>query len=600
MTRPDRIWRLAADGRVIAQDVPDAGGAETSAQRVHWRELWRDENRASAERALERARTGRSVRFRTSERAADGTRIYRETLIAPIPGLPGELLAVSSDVTEAAEASALMTSVISALPSPLLAKSLRNNQVILWNPAAEAAFGLDAEEVLGRDIQEALGADLAQRLTPASDEQIRGGETRLNEAVAIPQAYGGGAFDIRSYLTFDDEGERHLVSMAIDAAERLRHEQELSQALQAAQAANTAKARFLTNMSHEVRTPLNGLVACADMLGRLELSAAGQEMVSIIRAASSTLHRLFADLLQVAEGEETRGSAARQPFQLGDLSRAVIGEAALAAPSNIKVDLDLASDLDAVVIGDERRLGRALTILLTNALKFTEEGEVRLSVEARADERVRFVVSDTGIGFSAAQKSAILERFTQADESSTRRFGGLGLGLSIARDLIQSMGGALDCDGSPGRGAAFWFDLALPRRDPAPARAADPAPRPAKILVVDDHEANRRIIDLMLAGQALTVGAVNGQEALVAYRAGPPDLILMDVQMPVMDGLTAVREIRRHEHDAGLPRCPVIMLTANVGEDHARRSAEAGADLHLEKPITAAALFEGIAVLLSA
>jgi len=207
-------------------------------------------------------------------------------------------------------------------------------------------------------------------------------------------------------------------------------------------------------------------------------------------------------------------------------------------------------------------------------------------------------VSDTGIGFDSVEKARIFDRFQQADVSFTRRFGGAGLGLAISRELVELMGGALECDSAPDQGSTFWFALPLPAHRESPVETiADAAPERLdipRVLVADDHPTNRKIVELMLAEVAEIFTAENGREAVEVCATVTPDLILMDMQMPVMDGLDAVREIRAREAATGAARTPIIMLTANARPEHIRASREAGADLHLEKPITSAMLFAAI------
>jgi CheY-like chemotaxis protein len=215
-------------------------------------------------------------------------------------------------------------------------------------------------------------------------------------------------------------------------------------------------------------------------------------------------------------------------------------------------------------------------------------------------DRVRFEVVDTGVGFGPDEKARIFERFQQADASITRRFGGMGLGLSISRDLVALMGGTLECESAPAEGSRFWFDLPLP---PAAANDVDGAAsatpeRALRVLVADDHPANRRIVELMLAEAAEVTCVENGLEAVRAYLDDRPDIVLMDMQMPVMDGLSAVSEIRRLEAAGGQARRPIVMLTANAGEEHVKASLAAGADRHLQKPITAATLFGALQAVL--
>jgi CheY-like chemotaxis protein len=247
-----------------------------------------------------------------------------------------------------------------------------------------------------------------------------------------------------------------------------------------------------------------------------------------------------------------------------------------------------------------------LSNLVSNAVKFTQSGSVRIRVGAKAgagDAALQIAVVDTGIGFAADAAERLFERFEQADGSITRRYGGTGLGLAISRSLVETMGGRLSAAGRPGRGATFSIELTLPRADAS--ALADTAPAAAdvdadlsrmRVLLAEDHPTNRRVIELILGAAGVNLACVeNGAEALAAWREGGFDLVLMDMQMPVMDGLTATRAIRDEERRLGLKRTPIHALTANAMAEHAKASADAGVDGHLTKPISAEALLHAVA-----
>jgi signal transduction histidine kinase/CheY-like chemotaxis protein len=378
-------------------------------------------------------------------------------------------------------------------------------------------------------------------------------------------------------------------------------------ARRAAEEASRSKSDFLANMSHEIRTPLNGVVAMADALARSDLGAREREMVDIVRSSSDTLQRLLSDILDTAKIESGQLTIETAPFHLADIVRET---AALWQPKaeekGVALVIEIASTAERRVHGDAVRIRQILTNLVSNALKFTAEGEVRLSVEDTADGRVRFTVTDTGVGFEPDQKARIFGRFHQADGSITRRFGGTGLGLTISRELAELMGGVLDCDSQPDIGSRFWFETPLPIAAEAQAGEAVVSEAgsdavPLRILLADDHPANRKVIEVLLSGaSAELVCVADGREALEAFRAGTYDLVLMDMQMPVMDGLTATAEIRAFELQRGRDRTPVLMLTANAMPEHVEAGRKAGADGHLAKPVTMATLFAGIDQVLTA
>ncbi|WP_427791814.1 ATP-binding protein [Brevundimonas diminuta] len=373
-----------------------------------------------------------------------------------------------------------------------------------------------------------------------------------------------------------------------------------------AEAANRAKSEFLANMSHEIRTPLNGVVAMAETLASRDLPERDRELVDIIRSSGVTLERLLSDILDVSRIESGQVAIDPAPF---DLEAAVRDVSALWAPLVMDKGLELRLDLDPTlprrVVGDAVRLRQVLTNLVSNALKFTQEGTVTLSVARREGDQIRFTVADTGIGFDAGFKARIFHRFQQEDGSITRRFGGSGLGLAISDDLVRLMGGELDCVSPPEGGARFWFDLSLPavERDDddveagalaAPVVRADHAAA-LRVLLADDHPVNRKVVEVMLEPLGVELTTVDdGAQAVAAFRAGGFDLVLMDMQMPVMDGLTATMEIRAHEQRTGAARTPILMLTANAMSEHVEASRRAGADGHLTKPLSVTSLTQAV------
>jgi signal transduction histidine kinase/AmiR/NasT family two-component response regulator len=385
----------------------------------------------------------------------------------------------------------------------------------------------------------------------------------------------------------------------------LRH---LRAARRRADIANRSKSEFLANMSHEIRTPLNGIVAMADTLTRSRLKPREQEMVQVIRSSGITLERLLSDILDTARIESGQVTIEPVPFDLGEAVRSVgLLWAPRAEERGVALSIRLDPALETTIIGDPVRFHQILTNLVSNALKFTENGSVQVDGTLLAPDRMRFTVTDTGVGFDDVEKARIFARFQQADGSITRRFGGTGLGLAISRDLSELMGGSMDCRSRPGEGASFWFDLPLelaPEGVTADAgvqsRDAEVAARGLRILLADDHPANRKVVEIMLAETGAILTAVeDGRQAVDCFGREPFDLILMDMQMPVMDGLSATRAIRTLEAARGMGRTPLVMLTANALAEHVEAGRQAGADSHLAKPITIATLFGAIEAALS-
>jgi signal transduction histidine kinase/ActR/RegA family two-component response regulator len=378
---------------------------------------------------------------------------------------------------------------------------------------------------------------------------------------------------------------------------------ERDRAAREALAADRARSEFLANMSHEIRTPLNGVVGLAGLLADGAASPRDREMAGIVRGSALTLERLLSDVLDMARVESGGLALETVRFHLGENVRAVAAAITpQVAAKGLRLDLVVEPAADDWRMGDAVRLRQILAALLSNAAKFTEAGHVRLSLSASGEGRVRLTVEDTGVGFDPALKAQIFGRFRQIDGSLTRRFDGAGLGLSLARCLAERMGGALDGDGRPGEGATFVLDLPLPAAQPEAAPSppgsqgqAEAGTGPLRILLADDNETNRKVVELILAQADVDLVQVeNGAEAVAACETAAFDLILMDMQMPVMDGLTAVRRIRQIEAAGGSGRVPILMLTANALPEHVQASLVAGADRHLTKPITAGGLFAAI------
>jgi signal transduction histidine kinase/ActR/RegA family two-component response regulator len=390
-------------------------------------------------------------------------------------------------------------------------------------------------------------------------------------------------------------------------------------------ASNRAQSEFLANMSHEIRTPLNGVVAVAGALERTDLTERQAELVKIIRSSGETLERLLSDVLDLSKIETGAVAIESEPFHLGEVVR---GVAALcgsrAEEKGVALLVEVSPAAERLVVGDVVRVKQILTNLASNAVKFTHAGRVLLrATPGRAEGSWRLEVEDTGVGFDPADKAKIFGRFQQADGSVTRRYGGSGLGLSISRQLVELMGGTLDCDSRPGAGSIFTVDLPLPAAEAPPVNTPRPAafaadrleaapPRPAppaavaepqetfaerrlRVLLADDHPTNRTVVEVLLSDIDLDLVSVeNGLQACEAFEAGRFDVVLMDMQMPVMDGLNAVRRLRTYERRTRATPALVVMLTANAMREHQDLSIAAGADLHLAKPIEAAKLFAAL------
>lgn len=385
------------------------------------------------------------------------------------------------------------------------------------------------------------------------------------------------------------------------------NEEALDRSLAEAEAANAAKSQFLANMSHELRTPLNGIIAMSELLHQHQTDDRGREMARTIVSSGHTLEHVVNDILDVGKIEAGMLQFEVAPFALDDVLRSAAElHGATAAAKGIDLTLTIHPDASGIYSGDPTRVSQVVSNLVGNAVKFTERGGVRITARRHRQGGLCISVSDTGIGFDRATAARLFQRFEQADASVSRRFGGTGLGLAICASLTRMMGGSVSVRSVPGKGSAFFAHLQLGRladchEAAAPLTVACEASeeRELRILYADDHAVNRQVVSLILEPLGVVVIlAEDGAEALALVKTSPFDLILMDVQMPGMDGLTATRLIRQHEIENGLDRAPIISLTANAMDDDVTRSLAAGSNLHLPKPIRPAALIEAVEGLL--
>ncbi|WP_224372259.1 ATP-binding protein [Hyalangium versicolor] len=495
----------------------------------------------------------------------------------------------------------------------------------VFNKGAEKMLGYSAEEVVGK-------------VTPLvfhDPQELEDRARQLSRELGRPVAPNFEALSPRLFEEGVAEGEWHYLrkdgsrvpvqlslsalrnaqgqvtqfaGIALDVTVRKQAERALVQAKEAAEEATRVKSDFLARMSHELRTPLNGVVGMLELALGTQLSPPQRDYLETAQDSARSLSRIIHDILLFSKGEAGKMLLEQLPFRLRELLRLTLKPLEpMAREMGLGLRIAIPDAVPDTLMGDPYRLRQVLLNLLENALKFTERGEVVMAVEREESPegfvRLRFSVADTGIGIPEAQRHRVFEAFVQADEATTRKYGGTGLGLAISSQLVSLMGGRLQVESQEGQGSRFHFsvEFALASEVPAPeVLVASVLPdsrlaqQPREVLVVEDNKTNQRVVTGLLERAGHRVTSVdNGQVAIEALRVRRYDVVLMDVQMPGMDGLEATRVIRSEEAHRG-ERVTIIALTAQSLEGDEQRCLEAGMDGYLSKPVQAGALLKAI------
>jgi signal transduction histidine kinase/CheY-like chemotaxis protein len=483
--------------------------------------------------------------------------------------------------------------------------------LVLWRSGAPGALLFALTTFFVSMVYVLMQYYAAPRVFLAVEAPYLAAITGLGAATAAPLVAGGNlwiglsfgaaAFALFNFLRVSRQSLAQSRS-ALRQARSIATERE-----SAAAAANQAKSAFLATMSHEIRTPLNGVLGMAQAMAADELPERQRERLQVIQQSGQALLAILNDVLDLSKIEAGKLTLEDSVFDLGELAagaRAVF--AALAESRDLKFALALEDGAAGCWRGDPTRVRQILYNLLSNAVKFTPAGEIRALLGA-IPGGLRLTVIDTGVGIAPDAVARLFNKFVQADDTTTRRFGGTGLGLAICRELTMMMDGVIRVESELGQGSTFVVDLPLPRV----AEAAAPAPNAAeaaedfdaasvKVLAAEDNEVNQLVLKTLLGQIGVEPTVVgDGRQALEAWRAERWDMILMDIQMPEMDGLAATAAIRAEELATGRPRTPIVALTADALAHQTASYAARGMDGCVAKPIQAARLFEALNLALS-
>lgn len=503
-----------------------------------------------------------------------------------------------------AEQNRLFRQIIDTVPNLIYLKDSQGNYV-LANEATARFYDLSHEELLRAALPELEARFPSMAQYRRQDEQVLRSGQEIDEESPLTDGQGNQRWfrTVKRPFVLTD-GTVQVLGVDNDITELKHTQQALEQAKETAEQNAQVRQNFLTNMSHEIRTPLNGIVGLTGLLAKTSLAAEQRQLLAHAQDSADNLLVLINDVLDMAQLGAGRMRLESMPFELDHVLRGscqALLPTATAKGISLRLQLPPAAG-PARVLGDPHRLRQVLLNLLGNAVKFTPKGEVLLTYECLTPlaptPQYRFSVLDTGIGIAPAQLRELFEPFTQASASTAREFGGSGLGLSISRGLVELLGGQLVAESEPGRGSTFRFTLALALA-PAAAVAALPAPPPDfqrlrdyRVLLAEDNPVNQLLMQTMLRGWGVVVDtASSGAEALALFRQNLYAVVLMDIQMPGLDGVATTRLLRQHPSPARAAT-PVVALTAHAMPGDAERYRAAGLDAYLAKPFREQALFD--------
>ncbi|MBF0146770.1 MAG: response regulator [Magnetococcales bacterium] len=591
------------DQKILKSGLQDREFNETLWNTIHQGQVWRGE---------------------IQNRKRDGSLYWAWVNISPIRGPDGSIqqfVAISRDISaekvmaeqmaqaqrERQETQAQMEAILNNMSSIVFLKDYLGRYLFI-NRSFEVFLGLAASQVLGKRARDLFGPELAIPMEEA-DREVLDRKRSVESEIVMVGADGERVFFMTRFpLAIGDNPTTVLCGIATDITKRKRMERELQVAKEQAEAANRAKSDFLANMSHEVRTPMNGVVGMLELLDRTELDSNQRHYLATAIKSAELQLAVINDILDFSKIEAGRLELEESPFDLTELveeTAAMLAERAHGKGLELAVYID--PDLPSRLTGDSLRLRQVLINLIANAIKFTEKGEVVVEVRREGSRQgepmvVGFRISDTGIGMDPTVREKIFQPFTQADGSTTRKYGGTGLGLVISRQLVEAMGGGIEVESTPNRGSTFKFSIPFADSD-HDGQGVIESLRNAHVLIVDDNETNRSILESYFKSWGVPYRSVDsGAKALALLRRqrDPGNrraafrVAILDFHMPGMDGLELARAIR---HDPDIP--PVNLMLFSSGMQPGREELRlAGIDLCIMKPAGKAKILDGMASLI--
>ena len=548
------------------------------------------------------------IRFESERHRGDGTRIDVLLTYCPVKNQNGEVIAVSAIVRDITQAKATRQALRESeqryrlLFERNLAGVFRCSlQGILleYNDAGARILGYDSgADLVGRPARD-IFFDPADK--DLSDQKMAEHGTASNQEIRLRRKDGSTAWVMANTTMLNGASGAEIEGTFVDITLLKQAEEQMRLAKEAAEAASRAKSEFLANMSHEIRTPMNGVIGMIDLALDTDLTPEQREYLTTVKSSAGALLEIINDILDFSKIEARKLELERVPFSVKEVVRATVKTFSVQARNKqLSLQCDFSTDLPEMAIGDPGRLRQILMNLVGNALKFTNQGEIMVRVVRLHEDTLQFSVSDTGIGIPPEKQKSIFEAFVQADNSATRHYGGTGLGLAIVSQLVVLMQGRIWLASTPGSGSTFYFTarFGVASRDamqPGEAHDTAASARKLNILVADDNLINLRLARSLVARQGHSAVAVSsGREALAAVQQQDFDLVLMDVQMPDMDGFETTKAIRAQERTSG-KHLPIVAMTAHAMSGDRERCLAAGMDSYVAKPVDGTKLFTAIA-----